>query len=117
MNWENLKNSNCPECSQELKHKGKRYHCPGCSFVITDSRFNRAISGEALKAKIGTIKRIKKYYSKLDNGAKANQEERLLVLNRMLSKGQITQEYYNLKITTPEKKRLSRAKTMISVIL
>ena len=48
--------------------------------------------------KMSKIKKIKDYRDKMSKGMEKNRLERISNLNRMLSKGNITQEYYDSKI-------------------
>ena len=45
MNWKNLKNNKCPECtSLLLGRNGCEYACLNCGFVISNEKFEKIVN-------------------------------------------------------------------------
>lgn len=44
MNWNNLKNFKCPDCSSTLENKTDFYKCPSCTFRIGEVKFAEIVN-------------------------------------------------------------------------
>ncbi len=107
----------CPECSSHmLDVSGVHVICKLCGFKIRSSKVEDIVKGKdsiAYKKAVANYmdlkKRDKKNKLKKIVSKKIQDDERLSLLNRMLCKGEISQEEYNSKIS-PIKVKRSRIK-------
>lgn len=103
MNWNNLSKGICiNECNEPLENKGRMVICRYCDFKIRMSKYQDLIKGKeskAYKKATSNFQRIKKYKDKMSKSIDANRIERENNLKRMLNKGIITQDEYNIKMS------------------
>lgn len=104
MNWVNLSKGLCPKCSNELIKAKKGMTCFKCLYRLSYEKYldlSKGKESKAYKEKVKYYNKIKQYNK--TKKQKENQifniqkQERLDNLKRMLGKGLISIEEYNLK--------------------
>jgi ribosomal protein S4 len=105
MNWDKLKEGFCPKCGGMLSNVQPIMECEWGDFTIKKEKYLDLIKGKestAYKKKKKEWEKIKRYKlkkkEKQQKSAELQNKEKLFNLNRMLEKGEITKEQYELKV-------------------
>lgn len=110
MNWDNVKDNKCPRCTGYMYMTGHFTRCPFCSFKFRTAKLLNLLGGKESKAykdKVARNKGIKKYHKK----QKIKKERAILLqktevvsnLNKMFSRGEVSQFEYETKMKSLQK--------------
>lgn len=104
MNWNNLSKGTCiNDCNEPLEAKGRMIYCKYCGFKIRLHKYQDLIKGKeskSYKKAVNHFEKIKKYKEKMKKSIQENIDERNSLLKRMLIKGKISQEEYDIKVSS-----------------
>ena len=107
MIWNNLKKGKCPneDCQELLEERSRTVSCKNCFFEMRMSKYLNVIKGKestAYKKKVRSFEKIKEYKQKQNDrivlAAENAIREKIGNLMRMLHKGTITKELFDVKM-------------------
>lgn len=100
-NWSNLNKGYCiNNCNEPLKNHGNTIFCEYCNFKIGMSKYKDLIKGKdstAYKRSLAHFNKLKTYNEHINSVIQSGIDERKSNLRRMLAKGLITKEEFELK--------------------
>ncbi len=107
MKWENLKNGLCPKCDGVLQPSGRMVICTNGDFNMRMNKMGELMKGKTeSKSYQNAIKKYTSLKKRSDDNKKrkvqsaiAQSEERKANLRRMVTKGLISQQEYDLKLS------------------
>lgn len=120
MDWKILIDGKCPNCRIYLSKKGSIMQCDKCLFKIREAKFNDLIKGKDSDSYKKKIKEIKKYQLRAlktkinkENTANILRQEKIYNLNRMVGRGEISKDTYDIKILEINTKIIKTRKKIV----